>query len=188
MTWQHKKFRAEPFRTHFDCLVENRKVDRRLGCHMNHVISHLFLFNSTPSILDAQTPVELTFRIWEMCQVVSASQRLALFSCMPLSNRSSLQASVVPLPRGSVALRSDLLVTLDCLDIGVSLVCLQGHAEQRPPTRNKPRDVSLRWSQRNALTRSHWLFLTQHLSALPYLPEFAAFLLSTVVAATLSPL
>lgn len=46
------------------------------------------------------------------------------------------------LPHGPVALRSDLLVTLDCLDIGVSVVCSQGRDGQRQPTKNKPNTPS----------------------------------------------
>lgn len=49
---------------------------------------------------------------------------------------------MVFLPRGPVALRSDLLVTLDCLDIGVSVVCSQGRDGQRQPTKNKPNTPS----------------------------------------------
>lgn len=40
---------------------------------------------------------------------------------------------MVFLPGGPAALRSDLRVTLDCLDTGVSLVCPLGQAGQRQP-------------------------------------------------------
>lgn len=38
-------------------------------------MSHLAFLNATPQIVDAQISAELTFRIWEMCQMVLESQK-----------------------------------------------------------------------------------------------------------------
>lgn len=50
---------------------------------------------------------------------------------------------MVSFPRGPVSLRSNLLVTLDCQGIGVSLDCPQHHTRQGQPAKNSPHAPSL---------------------------------------------
>lgn len=38
-------------------------------------MSHLAFLNATPQMVDAQISAELTFKIWEMCQMVLESQK-----------------------------------------------------------------------------------------------------------------
>lgn len=54
---------------------------------------------------------------------------------------------MVSFPRGPMSLISNLLVTLDCLDIGVSLDCPQCHTGQGQRSRSKPQAPSF-WNQK----------------------------------------
>lgn len=64
-------FPLDGLRNHFDYLVENHSLGSWFGWHM----SHLAFLNATPQMVDAQISAELTFKIWEMCQMVLESQK-----------------------------------------------------------------------------------------------------------------
>lgn len=93
-------------------------------------------------MLGAQISVELTFRNWEMCQTVLASQRLAFVFLHAASEQIKFTGPDDLWDMWACGTEIWFVGDIRCLDIGVSLVCPRVQAGQRQPARNEPHTPS----------------------------------------------